>query len=215
VCQDGGVSAVVRPYRGVSAETRRAERRARLKQACLDLIEETGVAAISAEAVCARAGLTKRYFYENFADRDALLYEVMDEFFIDVGAEMLAALATGEATPAQRAQTVARVLIEFLERDRRLARLYIESAGQPTLRARRERAYEAFTRLLLDTVADAQESDTVEDGVRTADPRAFATLIVVAGTTQAAISWLQGDVELPRDSVIEQIARMIIGALEI
>jgi hypothetical protein len=139
----------------------------------------------------------------------------MDEFFIDVRAEMLAALAKGEATPAQRAQTVARVLIEFLERDRRLARLYIESAGQPTLRARRERAYEAFTRLLLDTVADHRESDTVDDGVATGDRRALATLIVVAGTTQAAISWLQGDVDLPRDSAIGQIARMIIAALEI
>ena len=209
------MTTVVRPYRGVSAQTRRAERRARLKEVCLDLIEETGVAAISAEAVSSRAGLTKRYFYESFADRDALLYEVMDEFFINVGAEILAALAKGEATPAQRAQTVARVLIEFLERDRRLARLYIESAGQPTLRARRERAYEAFTRLLLDTVADHPESDTVEDGVGTGDRHAFATLIVVAGTTQAAISWLQGDVDLPRDSVIGQIARMIIAALEI
>jgi hypothetical protein len=40
-----------------------------------------------------------------------------------------------------------------------------------------------------------------------------AALIVVAGTTQAAISWLQGDFELQRENVIDEIARMIIAAV--
>jgi AcrR family transcriptional regulator len=116
VCQDGVVTVVVRPYRGVSADERRAERRSSLKEACLDLIGEGGVALITAEGVSGRAGLTKRYFYESFNDRDALLYEVMDEFFTDVRAEIHDALVRSEGPSADRAHTVARLLIEFLER---------------------------------------------------------------------------------------------------
>ncbi|MCU1654520.1 MAG: Transcriptional regulator, TetR, partial [Pseudonocardia sp.] len=95
----------------MSADERRAERLSSLKEACLDLIGETGVASITAEGVSGRAGLTKRYFYESFSDRDALLYAVMEEFFTDVRAEMLDALAGGGGTPAYRAHTIARILI--------------------------------------------------------------------------------------------------------
>jgi AcrR family transcriptional regulator len=186
----------------VSADERRARRRARLKEVCLDLIGESGVVSVTAEAVAGRAELTKRYFYESFADRDALLHEVMDDFFTEVRAEMLEALGSAGSCPLDRAHVVASVLINFLERDRRRARLYIEAAGQPTLQARREQAFDAFTRLLLDNVAEAKS-----------DGHELAALIIVAGTTQAAISWLQGAVKMPREQVIAEIARMIIAAL--
>ncbi|MDT7627934.1 MAG: hypothetical protein QOF99_8835, partial [Pseudonocardiales bacterium] len=57
-----------------------------------------------------------------------------------------------------------------------------------------------------------------KDGGRTINSsteqrRTGAALIVVAGTTQAAISWLQGDFELQRENVIDEIARMIIAAV--
>jgi AcrR family transcriptional regulator len=84
----------------VSADERRAERRSNLKEACLDLIGEAGVVPITAEGVSGRAGLTKRYFYESFSDRDALLYEVMDEFFTDARTAMLDARASDEGTPS-------------------------------------------------------------------------------------------------------------------
>jgi AcrR family transcriptional regulator len=82
----------VRPYRGVSAEDRRTERRARVKSACLDVVGEQGVTEVTVEAVSARAGLTKRYFYESFTDLDALLAEVIDDIFTELLAEILEAL---------------------------------------------------------------------------------------------------------------------------
>ncbi|MGV7904576.1 TetR family transcriptional regulator, partial [Mycobacterium kansasii] len=59
---------VVRPWRGVSAEDRRSARRAQLLEACLDVVGDAGVEAVTADAVAQRAGLSKRYFYEAFAD---------------------------------------------------------------------------------------------------------------------------------------------------
>jgi AcrR family transcriptional regulator len=208
------MTAVVRPYRGVSAEERRAERRARLKAACLDLIGEAGVVSVTAEAVSDRAGLTKRYFYESFTDRDGLLYEVMDDFFVQVRAEMLDALAAADSDAPRRAHIIARVLIDYLRRDRRQARLYVEAAGQPTLRARREEAFDVYTRLLLDAFPVEPGDDWQTPDVQVRDQRrTVAGLIVVAGTTQAAISWLQGTVDLTRDDVIAEIARLILTAL--
>ena len=190
-------------------------------EACLDLIDEVGIAPVTADAVCARAGLTKRYFYESFSDREALLSALLEDFFTDTRAQMLRALPASEQTPRARANTIARVLIEVLEGDSRRARLYIESAGQPALQARREQAYETFTQLLLDAVPDPRtppsgpgDEPVAADRSAGVSQRSLAAFIIVAGTTQAVISWLRGTHDLPRESVIAEIARMIIAAVE-
>ena len=100
MCQDWHVTEVVRPYRGVSADDRRADRRARLLEAGLDLVGEVGVAEVTAEAVAARAGLSKRYFYESFADRDALLVAASSGVFETVRAALLVHL-TGSSSSVE------------------------------------------------------------------------------------------------------------------
>jgi AcrR family transcriptional regulator len=205
------MATVVRPYRGISAEDRRSERRARLKEACLDLIGENGVVSITAEAVSGRAGLTKRYFYESFGDRDKLLYELMDDFFVAVRTRILDALAAeADADAPRRAHLVARVLIDYLQGDSRQARLYVEAAGQPTLQARREAAFDDYTRMLVEAFPSGSDGGT---GGVTEQRRAVAGLIIVAGTTQAAITWLRGRMQLERDDVIAEIARLILAAM--
>lgn len=252
------MATVVRPYRGVSADDRRADRRARLKEACLELIGAEGVVAVTAEAVSGRAGLTKRYFYESYGGRDALLHEMMDDFFVAVRSEILDALgADTEADAPGRAHIVARVLIDYLQGDSRQARLYVEAAGQPTLQARREEAFGEYTRMLVDAfpsaddAAEGKSGPESAPGAREAGPslagaseagggatgaseagttgagasragggdaladrrRTIAGLIIVAGTTQAAITWLQGGIDLPREDVIAEIARLILTAM--
>lgn len=195
-----------RRYRGKSAEDRRAERRAALKEACLDVVGDEGVTAVTVDAVCARAGLTKRYFYESFADRDVLFAEVMDDFFVTIRGEILTGLTGSPRDTTERAHIIARVLIEFLERDTRRARLYVEAPGQPILRARLNEAYGTYTQLLLETFPPATEG---------ADPgaRELAALLIVAGTTQAAITWLQGGIQLDRESMISKFADIIVTLL--
>ena len=70
---------VVRHYGGRSAEDRRAERRRKLLDAARELWGASGAAEVTVRGVCARAGLTPRYFYEQFDNRDALLLAVADE----------------------------------------------------------------------------------------------------------------------------------------
>jgi AcrR family transcriptional regulator len=62
-----------KPYRGVSADARRAQRRRQLIEAAVSVYGERGYRNASVKAVCDAAGLTERYFYENFPNSEALL----------------------------------------------------------------------------------------------------------------------------------------------
>lgn len=62
-----------RRYGGKDGRARQVERHDRLVAAGVRLFGRQGFAATSIDAVCAEAGLTKRYFYESFASSDDLL----------------------------------------------------------------------------------------------------------------------------------------------
>lgn len=72
-------------YGGKSADTRERERKAKLTAAGIALIGRQGFAATSIDAICAEAGLTKRYFYQAFDSREELLvaaYETANREYV-------------------------------------------------------------------------------------------------------------------------------------
>ena len=86
--------------------------------------------------MCKEAGLTERYFYESFADLDALLLATADALFDDIQGQMATAVAEA-ADGSERTHAVVTILIDVLSGDRRRARLYVESPGHPVLRLTR------------------------------------------------------------------------------
>lgn len=82
-----GVSkdAPSRRYGGIALEDRKAERRDRLIRAAVMVAARLGRDGASVAAICAEAGLTARYFYESFQNRDELFIaafrHVQDELF--------------------------------------------------------------------------------------------------------------------------------------
>lgn len=191
------MATVVRPYKGVSADERRAERRERLVQACLEVIALEGVQGCTVERVSTAAQLTKRYFYESFADRDAILLAAADELFGLVRSRVEAELPRHRSRPA-RTRAVLAVLIDTLSDDPRLARLYVECPGYPVLLERREQEIAAFT----DFIATA----VLGDGTDAA--RVLAARVLVAGTTDVVTSWLAGTLETDRESVIATLEKL-------
>ena len=90
-----------RPYRGVEAPERLAARRRRFLEAGLELLGgATDPGELTVRAICADAGLTARYFYESFTDKDQFVGAVFDGVVADVAATTQAAIA---AAPVQRA----------------------------------------------------------------------------------------------------------------
>src|SRR5947209_17600727 len=80
-------------YGGVEAGERQASRRKRLLEAGLDLLGREGWHAFTVRAVCARAKLGPRYFYESFPDRDALMVAILDQLAQEGAGRALAAVA--------------------------------------------------------------------------------------------------------------------------
>jgi AcrR family transcriptional regulator len=134
------MAEVVRPYRGVSATERRAGRRAKLIEAALDQISDQGIAATTMTAVCARASLTERYFYESFRDLEGLLLAVFDACLLNMDEAMFEALQAAPPDLVERCRAAAGAMLDVLTDDPRKARLYAEASGSDVLSERRSAA---------------------------------------------------------------------------
>jgi AcrR family transcriptional regulator len=71
--EDSMTTARARNYAGLSADERRLARRERLIEGAIRAYGELGYRNTTVKAVCEAAGLTERYFYESFANSEALL----------------------------------------------------------------------------------------------------------------------------------------------
>ncbi|OZC62988.1 hypothetical protein CH306_28620 [Rhodococcus sp. 15-725-2-2b] len=189
---------VVRPYRGVAADKRRRERREKLLDACLDVVAESGVAAVTVDGICARAGLSKRYFYESFGDRDAILVSALDDVIDTVGTALEEIVQEQGSTSDRVAQTAA-VLVRALTSDPRSSLLYTSASANPALEARRRQMVDTFTPLLMRAVLDADP----------ANPRAeAATVLMVAGTTELLDRWLRGDLDFTETEFVDTLTAL-------
>lgn len=140
-----------RRYRGRAPDSRRRERRQKLRAAGLELFGAgPGFAATPVKAVCERAGVSTRHFYEHFSDREALLVDLLDE----VGDELMAASFSASSAEAEIGRAVrqgVRAYLEVLSDDRRKARLlFRESIGVSDaverVRGRIQDGFAAFVR---------------------------------------------------------------------
>lgn len=114
-----------RVYGGRSASQRRADRRGRLVTAGLDLFGDVGFAGSSIERLCAQATVSTRYFYEEFADRAALLRAVYDEVLAEaVRVALLPVLDPDPGLdPAERTERAVRAYVAAVTTDPRRARV--------------------------------------------------------------------------------------------
>ncbi|AGW90434.1 MULTISPECIES: TetR/AcrR family transcriptional regulator [Cupriavidus] len=114
-----------RRYRGAEAEERRAQRRSQLIAAAVQVYGERGYQNATVKAVCEAAGLTERYFYESFANSEALLlasYETVTRKLLHTLAR--AGEENGESGE-QRALAMLRAYFGALQCEPRAARVFL------------------------------------------------------------------------------------------
>ena len=191
------VAAVPRPYRGVSAADRRHQRRQRLIDAGLQLFGTRGIAAVGIVDVCAEAGLTKRYFYENFASIDALAEAVFEHVTGNLVAVVAPAIEVGAGRDPRPALTVyARALLS----DPRVVRLHAVESQTGPLKKYRDgfptRAVELwFAFAAADDVPPPQDMRLKAYGF-------------IGAAQQIGLAWLDGHLPLTIDEVIDQLVDM-------
>ncbi len=186
-----------RLYAGTGPEQRQARRRAAFVDAGLNLFGREGFRHVSVKRLCDEAGLTQRYFYESFSDRNALLASVY-EHCVDicrtaVGESLLQVpdatrdTTTGDVAPSeQRLAQLTRValdaLLECLTGDRRMARvILVEVVGvDASLERQRMDAIHAWAQLAMDIAFDDEQP-----------PARFrlAAVGLIGALTQLLVDW--------------------------
>lgn len=192
-------------YRGATAEERRAERRARLLDAGLELVGTDGWYAATVRAVCARARLTTRYFYESFETRDALLLALFDAITEEAAARVLAAVATAPDEAQAKSRAAVGAFVDLLVEDPRKARVaFSEAQGHEQLVRRRRDGLRLFARLM------AEQARAFYGPGDDADALVGVTAIMLAGgMAELFVAWLDGEVAATRDELVEDCAALL------
>ncbi|MBF6415966.1 TetR/AcrR family transcriptional regulator [Nocardia cyriacigeorgica] len=187
-----------RIWGGTTLTERKQVRRAALLEAALDLIGESGAAGVTMRAVCRRANLTDRYFYESFASRD----ELLDVLYRQVAEEFLEPMtAFAVADDPSRDRALSEVLVDKVLEDPRKSRLFLvepyssTGLGQTTIAV-----MPAFTRLIQDHLFSH-----IGDPVR----RRLAAVTMASGNAGMFSAWLNGSLRADRDEIVDHLVAMI------
>ncbi len=196
-----------RTYGGVSADQRRAQRRATLLDAALEIIGTEGLDRLTVAGLCGRAGLNERYYYENFDGRDAVLTALFDGIAEELATAVLAASQHAPADTYGRAHAAITAGIAVLTDDPRKARIaLIISAATPDLRARTMRTIRGFAGLVA-----AEGMDFYALAGQDPDPAiSFRATYLVGGLVQTLSSWLHGDLPMSRDELIDHTTDVFV-----
>lgn len=132
------MSTPVRSYGGKSALERSQERRTRLVEATIAVLAAHGETGTTMTAICARAGLTERYFYESFPHRDDALLAALDHVCERIARTTRVAIEATPGSPEERVHAVMAAFFELVSDDPTLGLVaVVHSSATPRLRARR------------------------------------------------------------------------------
>ena len=201
-----------RTYGGLDAEQRLAQRREQLLQAALERFAVDGWADATVTGICATAGLSRRYLYEQFEDREALFLAVMDRIAEDVEEVVRSSLAAvADQSPPARARGVLAALVEHFAADPRVVHVaLVESLAAPPFRERRRvlvgRFSELASRLLAAFGGDTAEAD------RPTTRAAVVGALLTGGLVELLISWATDGSQVPPEEFVDHVAALAEAA---
>jgi AcrR family transcriptional regulator len=205
-----GMASAKRGYGGISAPERSARRRATLIDAAIDLFAESGASAVTKRAVCSRARLNDRYFYEHFTDSDALLEAVAQ----DITTKGLQAVVTAtlEAPSDIRAQVhaAADAALDFMIVDPRRAQLLLGAHTTEVL----QRAYLTSVRAIAGAMA-AMTRELLGHSAPSQLDTDLAAFTLVSGTMELVAAWFRSEFPTSREHLADLVAALLLATTDI
>lgn len=201
--------AAPRAYGGVAADERRSRRRAALLDAALDLLAEDGAPAVTKRAVCARARLNDRYFYDLFADRDALLVALAEELTAQGITAVVAATHAAAADIHSQVHAAADAALGFLVADPRRHALLLNAHSTAALQTARLATQHAIADAMA-AVGRQLQPDPDRDPL----DAAMSAYALVSGALELVAAWMRGEFDTTRDRLTDLIARQLLQAAE-
>ncbi|MCJ0905802.1 TetR/AcrR family transcriptional regulator [Rhodococcus sp. ARC_M6] len=192
-----------RPYGGVDGARRVEQRRESLIEAGLELMGSPEPE-LTVRGVCKQAGVAARYFYESFADRDALMSAVYDSVVTDIAISTQAAVDTAESEHDKALAGIANI-VHTIARDPRRGRLLFATAlTNPTLANRRRDSTMTFVGLL---------AGNAKTFYRLGDSRqlTLTATFLVGGLAQTLSAWLDGYIDVTEEELISGCAAILLA----
>lgn len=186
-----------RRYGGRTAEERHAERKAALTASAIDLWQEHGWSGVTMRGVCSAAGLTDRYFYESFSDRDALLGAIWDQMRDEVFVALFQIVEQNpDGAPLDLLGSAIDTLFhDMSEAPARIQILFGDHAGSEVLEQRRHDAIQLVTDAIV-TLAQPYLREGVD---RTS--LQMTTLLGIGGFVELVQAWRKGIIEVDASAV--------------
>lgn len=161
-------------------------------------------------AVCERAGLTQRYFYEHFRSRDDLLGALFDTAFDEMFSQVQSRVAEAPADLTELARAALAALVDFLVADTGKARLWTEAIGDSAIEARKADSVLKVTEYAVAQAEMVRGPFTAAEHARVM----LAALIIIGGQADTTAPWLAGKIDLPREEYVDQIALLFALGIE-
>ncbi|MCP2342176.1 TetR/AcrR family transcriptional regulator [Actinomadura rupiterrae] len=188
-----------RRYRGMDGGERESARRERLLAAGLELFGTAGYNASTVEDVCRQAGMAKKFFYESFSDREALLLAIYDA---EIDRAQLAVLrALGDAAPTAEEQAAAgfSAFLRTVGADPRVTRIVfceIIRAASPATEERYQRAKREFADFIADVL-------TRLEGVPPTKVLRMGTTQIIGAINELMTDQVLGHLDATLDEIID------------
>ncbi len=202
----------VRPWRGVSAGERTARRRERLLEAGLEVFAARGYARSTVRDVCREAGLTERYFYESFSDREALLKALADRIVDDFLAAVAPGVAQITVDPPAAIHDGVRAFVASLADDPRRARLLlVETVGvSPAAEDHRREVIGQLLAFLRVAARDAfgreaQDSPEVE----------LVGRALIGASNELLVAYVRGELGVGREELVATLSQLFMNAVPV
>lgn len=191
-----------RTYGGKSADQRRTERRAQLVESAQQIWQEQGWAAVTMRGVCARAGLSDRYFYESFADRDELLGTVWDQMRDETLGMLLGVIsAVANEGPLEQLRAALDATVHHIaDEPSRAQIIFGDHAGSAVLEQRRRDTVQMATDLMIGLARPFLRDDADEQAVR------VNIMLGIGGFVELMLAWRDGLVDSTPDEIVDLLA---------
>ena len=180
-------------WSGVPLEDRQVLRRDELIAAGVQLLGGDGGPAVTVRAVCREAGLTERYFYESFTERDEFVRAVYD----DVCARAMSALMSA-TTPREAVERFVALMVDDPVRGRVLL---LAPAVEPVLVRSGAEWMPSFIDLL------QRKLTQIGDPVR----QKMTATSLIGGLTALFTAYLDGRLAASREQFIDYCVEMLLS----
>jgi AcrR family transcriptional regulator len=188
---------VTMPFKGISADDRRIDRRNRVVEAAYEIAGSEGAGVLGVGRVCLAAGLTKRYFYESFASLTELQSAVVDHAIAVMSERVDPFRPTGPSGPPQRWLAA---FVGALVDDQCLARVLLAETHGGALSPFRHQIINVAVAGMAPPGSDPQE-----------DLRARLVAYAQIGTlSELCLAWHQGQLDMERAVLVDVLADLFV-----